>query len=93
MSAAAKTVIDKVRELSDDEKSEFVGMLRNEADESVIDAWEKADQQSWDREGLEEAKRRMEELDSGRVEAVPWEDLHQEIAEKRGIELNEPDVG
>lgn len=88
MSAAAKSVIDKVRELSEGEKVEFVEMLHDEADETVINAWEKADQESWDREGLEKAKRRMEELESGEVDGISWDDLRREIEKERGIELS-----
>ena len=62
-------------ELSDEERATLAGLLleslEGPPDEGVAEAW------------AAEAQRRWEEIQSGQVETVPWEEVRERLFRKR----------
>jgi putative addiction module component (TIGR02574 family) len=71
MSTTPKDLYKKAMSLPDQERAELVGMLLEtldvDEDSGVEAAW------------LTEIERRVEELDSGAVESVPWSEVRARV--------------
>ncbi|MBI3014454.1 MAG: addiction module protein [Candidatus Tectomicrobia bacterium] len=81
MATSAEDLYQKALGLSEEERAalaaRLIESLDTEAEEGVEAAW------------LAEVERRMEELDSGKVQSIPWEDVRARLFGK----LNAPDQG
>lgn len=74
MSHAGQKVLSEIRQLPEGERTEIIGMLIEE-----FDYWIDHDvEQAWD----QEIKKRLDEIDSGNVEMIPWEKVQADIEEK-----------
>jgi putative addiction module component (TIGR02574 family) len=75
MVATPKQLYDKAMDLNEKQRAELIGLLLESleigTDEGVEAAW------------LEEIERRIVELDSGAVEAVPWTEVRSRVFESR----------
>ena len=80
MTTEAKQLVESFQNLPQEERSEAIRQLRSSANEIDIAAWEKADQEAWDAEGIAEAERRWEQ-DKDNPDA--WIELDEAIGEVR----------
>ena len=73
MTHEADELLKKALELSPGERAELAGSLiesLDEADEGVTEAWN------------EEIARRIEELDTGKVKTIPWDEVRRKVTAK-----------
>ncbi len=73
MTKEADELLKRALTLSAGERAELAGSLiesLEEADEGVTEAWN------------EEIARRIEELDSGKVKTIPWEEVRRQVTAK-----------
>ena len=75
MSSAAKKLLDEILQLPKEEREllaeeVWLSLHDEAADENVDEAWEK------------EIKKRLDEIDSGKVKLIPWANVEKEIEEK-----------
>ena len=76
MTQEADELLKKALELSAKDRATLAGSLIDSLDEEEVD--EETAQAAWN----EEISRRVEELDSGRAETVPWEEVRRRVAAK-----------
>lgn len=73
MTHEADELLKKALELSPGERAELAGSLiesLDKADEGVTEAWN------------EEIARRIEELDTGKVKTIPWDEVRRKVTAK-----------
>lgn len=64
-------LVEQVRALSEDERDEFLLLLaENDDDFELSEEWK------------EEIRRRIDDLDAGRVKPIPWETVRDELRER-----------
>lgn len=80
MSSIIETILAQVRALTEAERAELIDRLMAEERPDDVDSPE-AIKAAW----IAEASRRAEEIASGRVQPIPWEDVRREMREKYGI--------
>ena len=73
MVATSKELYEKAMSLDPEERAELIGLLLESLDIGEDDDVEPA----W----LEEIEKRMEALDSGAVETVPWSEVRSRVFE------------
>ncbi len=76
MASSTKELYQSAMDLNDHDRAELVGMLLESLDLQVEDGVEAA----W----LSEIERRVEDIDSGAVEPVPWTEVRSRVFEPRG---------
>ncbi len=76
MVSSAKKLYQSAMDLNDQDRAELVGMLLESLDLEAEDGVEAA----W----LSEIERRVEEVDSGAVQAVPWSEVRSRVFAPRG---------
>ena len=74
MAISAEELYQKALDLDERERAALAARLIESLDTEVEDGVEAA----W----LAEVERRMEELDSGKVQSIPWNELRARILEK-----------
>ena len=75
MAATSKELYELAMTLGDKERAELIGMLL----QSLEIVSEKGVEASW----LKEIERRIEELDTGNVQSVPWSEVRSRVFEPR----------
>ena len=73
MASSTKELYQSAMDLNDHDRAELVGMLLESLDLQVEDGVEAA----W----LSEIERRVEDIDSGAVEPVPWTEVRSRVFE------------
>lgn len=76
MSEAAQAVLDQAMKLSVEERERLVGQLMRSIDEVPLTD---AEAEALDAEWAPEIRRRVEEIDSGRVRMIPWDEAKAEL--------------
>ena len=74
MATSKDDLFRRALQLTEAERAELAGMLLD----SIEPAGDPAVEQSW----LVEIERRMEQLDSGQVQAIPWEKVRSRLSNR-----------
>ena len=70
MTALVEELAAKARELPMDDREELIARISQSVDEEVDAAW------------LKEAERRADELLTGKVKAISWEEVREQLRQK-----------
>lgn len=75
MTPAAEQILRKALELDESDRATLAGLL--------IESLDAAQEEGWAEAWAAEIQRRTDQLDSGEVTTIPWEDLRARLVKKK----------
>ena len=75
MTRAAEQILRKALELDESDRATLAGLL--------IESLDAAQEEGWAEAWAAEIQRRADQLDSGEVTTIPWEDVRARFVEKK----------